>query len=61
MNVINPHEISSTMWVGSVASAVLTKKEIFIQEFVLIQIVIRNVRREKCFINNAHTWRKRSR
>ncbi|NRT68629.1 cytidine deaminase [Clostridium beijerinckii] len=26
MNVINPHEISSTMWVGSVASAVLTKK-----------------------------------
>lgn len=26
MNVINPHEVSSTMWVGSVASAVLTKK-----------------------------------
>ncbi|NRV13320.1 hypothetical protein DFH46_000871 [Clostridium beijerinckii] len=39
MNVINPHEISSTMWVGSVASAVLTKKEVFIQEFVLTQIV----------------------
>jgi len=26
MNVINPHEVSGTMWVGSVASAVLTKK-----------------------------------
>lgn len=26
MNVINPHEVSSTMWVGGVASAVLTKK-----------------------------------
>lgn len=26
MDVINPHEVSSTMWVGSVASAVLTKK-----------------------------------
>lgn len=26
MNVINPYEVSSTMWVGGVASAVLTKK-----------------------------------
>ena len=26
MKVINPREVSSTMWVGSVASAVLTKK-----------------------------------
>ena len=26
MNVINPHEVSGAMWVGSVASAVLTKK-----------------------------------
>ena len=26
MNVINPHEVSGTMWVGSVASAVLNKK-----------------------------------
>lgn len=26
MKVINPHEVSSTMWVGGVASAVLTKK-----------------------------------
>ena len=26
MNVINPHEVSSTMWVGSVASVVLTKE-----------------------------------
>lgn len=26
MRVINPHEVSKAMWVGSVASAVLTKK-----------------------------------
>jgi len=26
MNVVNPHQVSSTMWVGGVASAVLTKK-----------------------------------
>ena len=26
MRVINPHEVSNAMWVGSVASAVLTKK-----------------------------------
>lgn len=26
MNVLNPHDVSNSMWVGSVASAVLTKK-----------------------------------
>ena len=26
MQVINPHEVSNAMWVGSVASAILTKK-----------------------------------
>lgn len=26
MRVINPHKVSETMWVGSVASAILTKK-----------------------------------
>ena len=26
MSVLNPHDVSNRMWVGSVASAVLTKK-----------------------------------
>ncbi len=26
MSVLNPHDVSNKMWVGSVASAVLTKK-----------------------------------
>ena len=26
MSVLNPHDVSRRMWVGSVASAVLTKK-----------------------------------
>ncbi len=26
MRVLNPHDVSNKMWVGSVASAVLTKK-----------------------------------
>jgi len=26
MRVINPHEVSNAMWIGSVASAILTKK-----------------------------------
>ena len=33
-SVLNPHDVSNKMWVGSVASAVLTKKETFTKEYV---------------------------
>lgn len=33
ISVINPREVSDTMWVGSVASAILTNQEIYIQAF----------------------------
>lgn len=32
MSVLNPHDVSKKMWVGSVASAVLTKKPRFVKE-----------------------------
>lgn len=40
MIVLNPHDVSNKMWVGSVASAVLTKKVIFIRVYVLIQTAL---------------------
>ncbi len=40
MSVLNPHDVSNKMWVRSVASAVLTKKVIFIRVYALIQTAL---------------------
>ena len=40
MSVLNPHDVSNKMWVGSVASAVLTKKVIFTRVYVLTQMAL---------------------
>ena len=40
LSVLNPHDVSNKMWVGSVASAVLTKKEIYIKGYVSIRMVL---------------------
>ena len=40
MSVLNPHDVSNKMWVGSVASAVLTKRGIFTRAYALIQTAL---------------------
>ena len=40
MSVLNPHDVSNKMWVGSVASAVLTKKVIFTRVYALTQMAL---------------------
>ena len=40
MGVLNPHDVSNKIWVGSVASAVLTKKVIFTRVYALTQMAL---------------------
>lgn len=40
MSVLNPRDVSNKMWVGSVASAVLTKKGNFIRVYALIRTAL---------------------
>ena len=40
MSVLNPHDVSNKMWVGSVASAYSQKKVIFTRVYALTQMAL---------------------